>query len=380
MIETNALLSEAERMLQKAARDFLVNKCTMSFVREMEEDGKDYPLELWQEIADLGWVGIMFPEKYGGSGLGFTDLCILLEEMGYACLPGPFFTTVILGGLPLLNGGSEEQKQQFLPRIASGQMILTLALTEEHSGYDARSIATKAVMDKEDWIISGTKLFVPYAHVANRLLCVARTNEEARQKEGLTIFIVDTDSLGIEYTPMRTIACSKLFEVRFNNVRVPSYCILGQLGRGGEQVEVLLARAAVAKCHEMIGGMERVLEMTVSYAKERVQFGRPIGSFQVIQHYCSEMAIYVLSLKIISAKAARKINEDIPCSKDAAMAKAWACKACRSVISLAHQIHGAIGWTMDHDLQLYSKRLTEAEVTFGDEEFHLDRVMKQLGL
>ena len=173
-------LSEEQEMLKKMARDFLAEKCPKILVREMEEDEKGYSPDLWREMAGLGWMGLVFPEEYGGSGMSFLDLSVLLEEMGRACLPAPFFSTVVLGGLTILDAGNEEQKQEYLPKIASGEAIFTLALTEASAQYDAGSIAVKAVADKGAYIISGTKLFVPDAHIADYLLCVARTNEKAK--------------------------------------------------------------------------------------------------------------------------------------------------------------------------------------------------------
>ena len=193
-------LSEEQEMLKKMARDFLADKYPRTLVREMEADEKGYPPELWREMAELGWMGLVFPEKYGGSGMSFLDLAVLLEEMGRACILGPFFSVVVLGGLPILDAGSEEQKQKYLPRIASGEAIFTLALTEASARYDAGSITVKAAASKEDFIISGAKLFVPDAHVADYLLCVARTNEKAEAEKGITVFIVDAKSAGISYT------------------------------------------------------------------------------------------------------------------------------------------------------------------------------------
>src|SRR4030042_1134594 len=171
-------LSEEQDILRKTAHDFLTEKCPKSLVREMEQDEKGYPPQLWQEIADLGWLGLVFPEKCVGSGMSFLDLSVLLEEMGRACFPGPFFSTVVLGGLTILDAGSDEQKQKYLPQVASGKAIFTLALTEASGKYEAGSIKTKATADKNDYIINGTKMFVPDANVTDYYLCIARTDEK----------------------------------------------------------------------------------------------------------------------------------------------------------------------------------------------------------
>lgn len=373
-------LSEEQEMLRSMARDFLTDKCPKTLVREMEADEKGYSPRLWQEMAGLGWMGLVLSEEHGGSGMSLLDLAILVEEMGRACLPGPFFSTVILSALPIMDIGSVEQKEKYLPEIASGKAIFTLALTEPSARFDAASITVKATTDKDDYIIDGTKLFVPDAHVADYILCVARTSEQKNPEDGITIFLVDAKSPGLSNTVLKSIAGDKLCEVVFNQVRVPKENILGELDRGWGEVKKIIERAAVIKCCETVGGIQQVLEMTIDYAKERKQFNRPIGSFQVIQHYCVNMATDVDGIRFSTYQAAWKLSEGIPCRQEVATAKAWAGDACRRVLALAHQIHGAIGITMDHDLQLYTRRLKAVETTFGDADFHREIVAQEMGL
>jgi len=373
-------LSEEQEMLKKIARDFLSSKCPKTLVKEIEESEKGYSPELWQEMAGLGWMGLIFPGKYGGGDMSFLDLAVLLEGMGRACLPGPFFSTVVLGGLPILDAGTEEQKQEYLPKIASGQAIFTLALTEPSAKYDAASITVKAMANNNDYIINGTKLFVPDAHIADYLLCVARTKEQAKAEDGVTIFLVDVKSPGISYTVLKTIASDKLCEVVFDQVRVPKKNILGKLDQGWGVVQKVIERAAVAKCCEMVGGIQQVLEMTIDYAKERRQFDRPIGSFQIIQHYCANMATDVDGSRFSTYQAAWMLSEGLPCRKEVAIAKAWISEAYERVIALAHQIHGAIGVTIDHDLQYYTRRAKAAEGTFGDADFYREIIAQEMGL
>jgi alkylation response protein AidB-like acyl-CoA dehydrogenase len=375
----NLALSEEQEMLKKMARDFLSDKFPKTVVKEIEQSEAGYSAELWQEMAGLGWMGLAFPEKYGGSGMSFLDLAILLEEMGRACLPGPYFSSVILGGLAIADAGSDEQKQQYLPKIASGEIIFTLALTEASAQYDA-DIETKATADKDGYVINGTKLFVPDAHIANYMLVVARTDEKAKGEKGLTIFIVDGKSPGISSTVLNTIANDKLCQVVFKDVKVPKENILGELNQGWPEVQKVVPRAAVAKCCEMVGCIQQALDMTVSYAKERKQYDRPIGSFQVIQHYCADMATDVDGTRLSAYQAAWMLSEGLPCTKEIAIAKAWAGEACQRVMALAHQIHGAIGVTIDHDLQYYTRRAKAAEVSFGDASFYREVVAQEMGL
>jgi alkylation response protein AidB-like acyl-CoA dehydrogenase len=375
----NLALSEEQEMLKKMARDFLTDKFPKTVVKELEQSELGYSPELWKEMAELGWMGLALPEKYGGSGMGFLDLAVLLEEMGRACLPGPYFSTVVLGSLTIADIGSEGQKQEYLPKLASGEMLFTLALTEPSARYDA-AIETTATTDKDGYVINGTKLFVPDAHIADYMLVVARTDERAKAEKGITIFIVDGKSPGISYSVLNTIANDKLCEVVFDQVKVPKENILGELNLGWNEVQRIVQRAAVAKCCEMVGCIQQALDMTVNYAKERKQYDRPIGSFQVIQHYCADMATDVDGTRLSTYQAAWMLSEGLPGTREIAIAKAWAGEACQRVMAVAHQIHGAIGVTIDHDLQYYTRRAKAAEVSFGDASFYREVVAQEMGL
>lgn len=373
-------LNEEQEMLKTSARDFLQKECSKQLVRQLDESDKGCSPELWRKMAELGWMGLAFPEKYGGSSGSFLDLIVLLEEMGYNILPGPFFSSVVLGGLTILSAGSEEQKKEFLPKIASGEMILTLALTEPSAGYDAPSVKTKATARNGEYIINGTKLFVPDANVADYILCVARTKQGKNPEVGITLFLVDAKSPGVKYTLLKTLARDKQCEIVFDNVSVPKKNILGKPDQGWPIVKEAIQKATVAKCAEMVGGAQAALEMAVKYAKERVQFNRPIGSFQAIQHYCANMVTDVDGSRFITYKAAWKVSEGLPSDMDVAVAKAWTSEAYGRVTLLAHQIFGAIGFTMDHDIHLYYRRAKAGEVMFGDGDFQRAIVAQGLGL
>jgi alkylation response protein AidB-like acyl-CoA dehydrogenase len=370
-------LSEEQEMLRKTARDFLTEKCSKKFVKQMEESETGYSGELWQKMVELGWIGLAFPGKYGGGDMSSLDLAVLLEEMGRACLPGPFFSTVILGGLPILDFGTEEQKQEYLPQLIRGEKIFTLALTEPgYHNYDAYSVTAEAVPDNGNYAVAGTKLFVPDAHIADYLLCVAR----AKPEDSITMFLTDAKNPGIRCTVLKTMAGDKLCEVLFDQVRVPEANVLGRLNQGWDAVQKTMERAAMGKCCEILGNIQRVLEMTVDYAKERKQFGRPIGSFQVMQHYCADMATDVDSARFCTYQAAWMLSEGLPCTREAAIAKAWIGEAAERVFALAHQIHGAIGVTVEHDLHYYTRHAKAAELAFGDADFYREIVAREMGL
>jgi 3-oxocholest-4-en-26-oyl-CoA dehydrogenase beta subunit len=373
-------LSEEQEILQKSARDFLTEKCPKSLVREMEKDEKGYSPQLWKEVADLGWIGLAFPEKYGGSGMSFLDLAILLEEMGKACFPGPFFSTVVVGGLPILDAGSEEQKQKYLPQITSGKTIFALALTEASGKYEAGSIKTRATADKNGYVINGIKLFIPDAYVADYFLCIAKTDDKAKKPEdGVSVFIVDTKSPGIKITVLDTIARDKQCEVVFDQVKVPRENIIGKLNQGWSVIQKTLERAAIAKCCEMVGGMQAVLDMTVAYVKERVQFDVPVGVFQAVQHHCVNMLVDTEGSRAAAYDAAWRVSTGRPYSNEAAVTKAWVSDAYYRVVTAGTQAHGGVAIIEDHDMPLYYRRAKAAELAFGDARFHRKAVARKLG-
>ena len=373
-------LSEEQEILKASVRDFLARECPKKLVKELDESDKGYSPELWRKMAELGWMGLVFPEEYDGGGGTFRDLVVLLEEMGYNILPGPFFSTIVLGGLPILKAGSEEQKKKFLSRIARGELILTMALTEPTASYDASAISVKASPRNSEYSINGTKLFVADANVADYLLCVARTKETANPQTGITIFVVDAKTPGIKCTLLETLARDKQNEVVFDNVNVAKENIVGGLDQGWPVIQDTLEKATVAKCAEMVGGAQAALEMAVNYAKERIQFNRPIGTFQAVQHYCANMVTDVDGARYITYKAAWKLSEGLPATKSVAMAKAWVGDAYQRVTMLGQQVFGAIGFTMDHDMHLYYRRARAGAMAFGNSNFHREVVAKELGL
>jgi alkylation response protein AidB-like acyl-CoA dehydrogenase len=376
----NFNLTEEQEMLRTSARDFLDEKCPKTLVAKMEKDERGYPPELWQELAGLGWLGLVFPEQYEGSAMSFLDLAVLLEETGRGCLPGPFFSTVVLGGMTILDAGTDEQKNDLLPRIARGEAIVTLAVTEADGLYEPASIKVRADAAGDGFVISGPKLFVPDAHVADYIICAARTRTAPDAADGITLLIVDARSHGVVTTPLHTMSGDKLCEVVFNKVKVSPDMVLGTVNKGWPVVQRALHRAAVAKCCEMIGGMQKALELTVSYAKERKQFNRPIGSFQVIQHYCANMATDIDGARFATYQAAWRLSEGLPADREVAIAKAWMNDAFGRVITLAHQIHGAIACTIDHELQFYTKRGKAADLSYGDGDFYREFVAREMGL
>lgn len=373
-------LSEEQEMLKRSARDFLEKECPKTLVREMAEDEKGYSPQLWHKMAELGWLGVNFPADYGGADGSFLDLIILIEEMGRALLPSPFLATVVLGGLSILEAGSDEQKKRYLPEVAKGDLLLTLAITEPGARYEAdpTTVNAKATPHQSDFIINGIKLFVPYAHVANYLICAAKTEDKARLGEGITNFIVNANNPGITCAPLGTIGRDKQCEVTFENAMVPSRDILGELNGGWTDIKNTLQKATIAICAEMNGGTQQILEMSVSYAKERTQFGRHIGSFQAIQHRCADMLITLEASRTLTYEAVWRIGQGLPCTMEVSMAKAWASESYRQATWLGSQIHGGISYIEDHDMPLYYRRAKATEVTLGDADVHREIIAREL--
>jgi len=372
--------TEGQNMLRVSARNFLARECSKAKVRGMASDERGYDPQLWNRMAGLGWMGLVFPEEYGGMAGSFMDLVILMEEMGRNILPGPFFSTVGLCALPILEYGSSDQKTRFLPRIAEGKAIWTLALTESSGKWDASEVKLRAVSEGTNHILEGHKLFVTDAHAADYVLVVGRTGVGESPEDGITLFTVDATDPNVKMEPIPTIGGDRQFKVSFGGVTVPGDNILGKMGKGWGIVDFVLQRAAVLRCAEMSGACQAVLDMTSSYAKERIQFDRPIGSFQAIQHKLADMLIDAEAVQYLLYQAAWGIDVGSPSRWQISAAKAKANEAYQRICIDGIAAHGAIGYTMDHDIGLYYRRVKAAQFAAGDTDWHREVMAGGLGL
>ena len=368
---------ETQQMLRSSARDFLNAECTEAYVRSMELEKDGYTPELWNKIAQQGWIGLVFPEEFGGIGMGFLELTILLEEMGRALLPSPYFPTVLLSGLTILEAGDGVQKEALIPKIISGQIISTLALTEMSASLNPADIKLNAEYNSGEFKLNGTKLFVPYANISDLLIVVARTGSS---EQDLTMFVVPKSAKGISETHLKTIASDRQSEVTFSDVIVEEKNVLGVVNGAWPILEKILSMAAVGKSAEMLGSCDKVLEMTLDYVTHRTQFGRPIGTFQAIQHHCANMSIDLEGSRHLTYQAAWRLANDMESSIEVAMAKAWVSEASQRICATAHQCHGAIGFTKEHSLQLFSRRVKANEIVYGDSDYHFEKVALNIGL
>ena len=369
-------LSEDQELLQRSAAEFIAGECPPSFVREVTRDEEGYPRALYRQMAELGWMGLMVPETHGGAGLGLLDLALLMEQLGRAVVPGPFFSSVVLATLAILHAGSSAQKKGWLPRLAAGDAVGTLAWLEESDRLDPAGIAARARKVGKAYRLSGQKRFVTDAHVADVIVAAFRT--AARGEDGVTLFLVPRDTPGVTVTPLHSIDLTRRpMEVRFEDVELPASAVLGIEHKGWKTLARLGDAAAVALAADSLGGAERALELAVEYAKVREQFGRSIGSFQAVKHMVAEMVSEgepARSLVWYAAYTADVLPRDA--SRAAAMAKACLGDVYSRTTNRAVQIHGGIGFTWEHDLHFWFKRAKWNEFAFGDPTYHRERLAR----
>lgn len=364
-------LSKPQKLLKDSAREFLSRHCKPARVRELMSTETANDDELWQAMADQGWTGLVIPEEYGGLGAELLDLAVVCEEMGNACLPGAFQATLFSTAL-IERAASPKQKSQYLEAIASGSLKATVAQLEETAHWDLDAINLKAVRDNGRFLVSGRKLFVPDAASADLLICLATNGESP------VILPVSKNADGVEVKSMPAMdETRKLYEVHFNNVSVNGADVFGADGNARGALLQATQVATVALCAEMVGGMQWILDTTVEYAKTRQQFGRPIGSFQAVQHQCADMLLMTESARSATYYAAWVVTEGAPNAGTAvSIAKAYCSDAFREVGNRGVQVHGGIGFTWEHDLQLYYKRSKASETMFGDATFHRERIAR----
>ena len=370
------VLTEDQELLAQTARDFVRTNSPLSRLRALR-DGQDsvgFSPDLWQEMAQLGWAGILIPEEYGGAGLGLADLAVVLEAVGRNLAPEPFLSTVLLGGQLLADAGSPEQKQAWLSGIATGEKILALAYQEARSRYDLNRVATRATAEGDTWMLSGEKIQVLDGQNADALIVSARTSGKDNDRDGLTLFLIAPDTPGVALIPQTRVDGRAAALVNLDGVKVGAESIVGTVGQGFQTLSYIVDLATVGLCAEMLGGMSQVFDDTLAYLKTREQFGVVIGSFQALKHRAANvfMEIELCRSAVMAAANAADAGES-----DLALLVSLAKARCSDAFVLATnegvQMHGGIGMTDEHDAGLYMKRARAAEMTFGDAAWHRDR-------
>jgi alkylation response protein AidB-like acyl-CoA dehydrogenase len=373
-------LREETKMLKSNAEKFMKEKSPSSFVKNILKEEKGFSPALWKEMADLGWLGLIHGEAYGGSGGDFFDLFVLFEEMGKAVLPSPFFCSAVFAGLLIQVAGDDRLRKEYLPGILQGKRILTVGLRNEQGVYDYPDPDLVAQeTGKGSYRIKGTRLLVPYAHVADEILVCARLRKGSRSF-GPTLFKTKNKGPGVQVVPLNTLTGEKQFAMTYTDFAAAPQDLVGSPGKGAESVEKIMPRLITLKCGEMVGGLSKVVDMTVDYVKQRVQFGKPLGTLQVVQHTCADMTTFLDTARLIAYQAASLISAGLPCAKEVAMAKAWCSDVYKRGTQMAHQMHGGIGFTEEHDLHLYYKHAKAAELEFGDSWHHRQKVAEEMGL
>ena len=367
---TALALSEEQQSLQKDAARLFAERSPASRVRQLRGDAGGFSLKLWSELAGLGWVGAHVPERFGGSGLGFFELCLILEAAGRTLTPEPFLSTAVCATELLLLGGSEQQQRRFLPAFARGEMVASVAEQERGSRYDFRKLRTRATAGGGGFQISGEKTQVLDAHVASLVIVPALTGDTG----AISLFLVDPRANGVHLERQTRIDGRNAAIVRFDSVRVETADLLGPLHEGAPLFERMLERAAIGLSAEMLGAASRAFELTLDYLKNRRQFGVPIGSFQALQHRAARLFIELelaRSTVLAAARAVDSAPDDVPLLS--ALAKASCSDAFVHTANEAVQMHGGIGMTDEHDIGLYLKRARAADATFGDAAWHRAR-------
>jgi len=367
-------LTETQQTLKSTVRKFLAAECPMTEVRRLMDTDTAFDAALWRKIAEQGWMGMLIPEQYGGFGMGMVEMAATLEEMGRALLPGPFFSTVLMAGTLVEKAGNESQKQKYLGAIARGEAKASVAFLEDPPSWTPQTVQMKARTSAGGYVLDGAKLFVQDAAVADFFVVAARVEGD------LALFAIARNTPGIAVRPMSSMDLTrKAYEVAFEGVRVASDDMLASGASALHALSRARAIATTGLVAEMTGGMQRLLELTVEYAKTRKQFGRPIGQFQAVQHQCADMLVYTESSRSAAYYAAYAIQEGIPDAPLAvSVAKAYASEAYRETGNRAIQVHGGMGFTWENDAHLYYRRAKVSEQMFGDAAFHREQIAKMV--
>jgi alkylation response protein AidB-like acyl-CoA dehydrogenase len=370
-----ALLSEEQTMLRDSARSWASESSPVSVFRKLRDTNVPggFKRETWKEMADMGWTGIIVPESYGGVGMGYLTLGLVLEETGRTLTSSPLISTALAAASALVLGGTEQQKQQWLTKIVTGDVVGSLAIDESHHHHPA-NVALRAERDGAGWKLSGTKRFVLDGAVADFFVV------SANAKDGITLFLVAANSTGVARQPLSMADSRGMADVTLENVKVSTGDVVGQLGEGLSLLDRVLDRARAGLAAEMLGAASQAYETTLEYLKTRSQFGKLIGSFQALQHRAGKMFVDLELARSCVEAALNAIDQDTDdAPKLVSLAKAKVGEVFHLVSIEMVQMHGGIGMTDAHDAGLYMKRARVAEATFGGASFHRDRYARAIG-
>lgn len=370
---------EQQQQIQIDAHDFFAERCPTSVVRDVEAGEVGYLPDLWQEMAERGWLGHTFPAAYGGRGGSYLDLYPLYEEMGRFLVPSPHLDTVALSGDLIARVGTEAQQQRVLPAVAAGGALVSVAALEPAGGFGPRATVASADRRGHDFVISGQKLLVGFAASADYFLVTTRT-AAGNHADGVTLLLVEATAPGITWTPLENIAGGALYAVDFDGVVVPADAVVGVQDEGWSDFWISVTSAAVLQTASVVGAAQAVLEMTNQYAKDREQFGSPIGSYQAVQYMVTDILIAMHSVDMLAKQAAYRIDAGLPHAREAAMAIAFGKMAAAHLHRQAHEVHAGAGFMVEHDLQLFSRRSKFWENNLGDARYHREQLARAMSL
>jgi alkylation response protein AidB-like acyl-CoA dehydrogenase len=356
--------TEEQEMLRELARGVCGSYAPSSTVRALEDDPVGYPTEFWKQLGSLDLIGLMIPPEYGGSGMTALEGAVVYEEFGRALAPSPHFVSAVMSAGALLRAGSDEQKQAWLPRVASGDAILSTAWLEPGSGFGRGGVQLAARADGRDFVLDGVKWHVPFASTATQLVVLARTDADA-----IDLFLVDPSSPGVTLTQQLTVASDTQYAVEFSGVRVAGANRIGSAGSGWDTWHATMLDGIVLLAAQAIGGARYAFDITLQYAKDRHQFDKPLGAFQAIAHYLADASTTVEGGTILVYEAAWARANDRATSRLAPMAKLFACRTFRDVTAMGQQVFGGIGFTVESDIQLYFRRAKQLQISWWDDRY-----------
>jgi len=371
-------LSDEQAQLQDAARRYMDEECTMEFVRRMEASELGFSREMWTQMGELGWLGIDLPEEYGGLDLGTLDLTILMRELGRKLCPTPFLSTAVIAGTAIARAGSEEQRRQLIPQIVDAELVVALAYQEFSRFFDPGMIKVEARAEREGYVLNGTKMFVEYAAGADLLLVVARTSEAPPSRGGLTLLLVDARTEGIGFTRTPTMARDQHYDVEFRDVRVPRTSVLGRVDEAWTDLEPVLNKAALAFSAFTNGACFELHEQATEFAKQRVQFGRPIGQLQTIQGYLAQMIMEILGSDTLTTFTAFNMDKGRHVRGYVAKAKGFSAETVGRTMDICSQIFGGMGYMEEVDSTLYLRRGKQYQLMLGGTDYWYDVAAEEM--
>jgi alkylation response protein AidB-like acyl-CoA dehydrogenase len=371
-------LTESEEMLKKTGLDFMRRDAPKEVVQALQETDTGYTEELWRKAVEMGWLGIIIPEQYGGTENSLTSAGVLFEALGTGPLPGPYFSSGILGSSIILEAGNEEQKQRILPAIAQGEQILTLALTEPEYSWEPGAVQTTATSKNGDFVLDGLKLFTIDAQAATHFIVVARTGKGADRAKGISLFLVDGKSDGVSVRRLPGFLAGRTFEVKLESVKVPSSAMLGDKDEGWQALKRAVDKSIPVLCAYKVGGCQAVLEMALEYSRTRVQFGMPIGRFQRVQDMIIEMVDHADAARWTTYECLWKIDTQRPAAESVHLAKAVSSEAYWEVCTLAHRVFSGISYSKEHPASFHTRASRSLYSYLGDPSYHRQQIAQLL--